>query len=183
MAAALGYGVMNLLMAATPLAMQQCGLDFGATAMVLQWHVIGMFAPGFFTGDFIKRWGALPVMGVGVLLNAACVVVALSGVDVLQFSVALFLLGVGWNFLFTGGTSLSLQAYAPHEKDRAQAVINFAVFAVMALTSFASGALVTTSGWFWLNALSLLPLGATGLMLWWLHARARLAAPAPALDA
>jgi MFS family permease len=99
----------------------------------------------------------------------------------MQFSVALFLLGVGWNFLFTGGTSLSLQAYAPHEKDRAQAVINFAVFAVMALTSFASGALVTTSGWFWLNAFSLLPLGATGLMLWWLHARARRAAPAPAV--
>jgi len=176
---ALGYGVMNLLMAATPLAMQQCGLDFGATAMVLQWHVLGMFAPGFFTGDFIKRWGAIPVMGVGVLLNAACVVVALSGLDVMQFSVALFLLGVGWNFLFTGGTSLSLQAYAPHEKDRAQAVINFAVFAVMALTSFASGALVTTRGWFWLNALSLLPLGATGLMLWWLHARSPQAVPAP----
>ncbi len=171
MAAALGYGVMNLLMAATPLAMQQCGLDFGATAMVLQWHVLGMFAPGFFTGDFIKRWGALPVMGVGVLLNVACVVVALSGVDVLQFSAALFLLGVGWNFLFTGGTSLSLQAYAPHEKDRAQAVINFAVFAVMALTSFASGALVTTSGWLWLNALSLLPLGLTAWMLWSLHRR------------
>jgi MFS family permease len=118
-------------------------------------------------------------MGVGVLLNAACVVVALSGVDVMQFSVALFLLGVGWNFLFTGGTSLSMQAYAPHEKDRAQAVINFAVFAVMALTSFASGALVTTRGWFWLNALSLLPLGATGLMLWWLHVRSPQAVPAP----
>jgi MFS family permease len=181
MAAALGYGVMNLLMAATPLAMQQCGLDFGATAMVLQWHVFGMFAPGFFTGDFIKRWGALPVMGVGVLLNIACVVVALSGVDVLQFSVALFLLGVGWNFLFTGGTSLSLQAYAPHEKDRAQAVINFAVFAVMALTSFASGALVTTSGWFWLNTLSLLPLALTAWMLWSLHRRA--AVPQPSAPA
>lgn len=178
MAAALGYGVMNLLMAATPLAMQQCGLDFGATAMVLQWHVLGMFAPGFFTGDFIKRWGALPVMAVGVLLNIACVLVALSGVEVMQFGVSLFLLGVGWNFLFTGGTSLSMQAYAPHEKDRAQAVINFAVFAVMALTSFASGALVITSGWFWLNALSLLPLALTAWLLWSLYRRG--AQPPPA---
>lgn len=183
MAAALGYGVMNLLMAATPLAMQQCGLDFASTAMVLQWHVLGMFAPGFFTGDFIKRWGALPVMGVGVLLNAACVVVALSGVDVLQFSVALFLLGVGWNFLFTGGTSLSLQAYAPHEKDRAQAVINFAVFAVMAITSFASGALVTSRGWFWLNTLSLLPLALTAWMLWSLHRRGAVRPPVPSAPA
>ena len=178
MAAALGYGVMNLLMAATPLAMQQCGLDFGSTAMVLQWHVLGMFAPGFFTGDFIKRWGALPVMGAGVLLNIACVVVALSGVEVMQFSVALFLLGVGWNFLFTGGTSLSIQAYAPHEKDRAQAVINFAVFAVMALSSFASGALVTSRGWFWLNTLSLLPLALTAWMLWSLHRRGVVRPPA-----
>lgn len=178
MAAALGYGVMNLLMAATPLAMQQCGLDFGSTAMVLQWHVLGMFAPGFFTGDFIKRWGALPVMGAGILLNIACVVVALSGVEVMQFSVALFLLGVGWNFLFTGGTSLSIQAYAPHEKDRAQAVINFAVFAVMALSSFASGALVTSRGWFWLNTLSLLPLALTAWMLWSLHRRGVVRPPA-----
>jgi hypothetical protein len=107
-------------------------------------------------------------------------VVALSGVDVLQFSVALFLLGVGWNFLFTGGTSLSLQAYAPYEKDRAQAVINFAVFAVMALTSFASGALVTTSGWFWLNALSLLPLALTGWLLWSLQRRSTRTPPSAA---
>ena len=168
MAAALGYGVMNLLMAATPLAMQQCGLDFSATAMVLQWHVLGMFAPGFFTGDFIKRWGALPVMGVGVLLNVACVVVALSGVDVLQFSVALFLLGVGWNFLFTASTTLSFSAYAPEEKDRAQAVINFGVFAVMAITSFASGALVTNHGWALLNLGSIVPVALTGALLLWL---------------
>jgi len=108
--------VMNLLMAATPLAMQQCGMGFGDTAWVLQWHVVGMFAPGFFTGDLIKRWGALPVMALGVLLNAACIVVALTGVELMQFTSALFLLGVGWNFLFTGSTSLSLAAYRPEEK-------------------------------------------------------------------
>jgi len=167
--AALGYGVMNMLMAATPLAMQVCGLAFSDTAWVLQWHVIGMFAPGFVTGHLIKRFGVLPVMGVGVLLNFACIAVALSGADLHQFVVALFLLGVGWNFLFTGSTTLSMLAYSPQEKNRAQAAINFCVFATMAVTSFASGALVTTQGWAWLNLGSLLPVGLAGLGLLWLR--------------
>ena len=166
--AALGYGVMNLLMAATPLAMQVCGFEFSDAALVLEWHVIGMFAPGFFTGHLIRRFGVLTIMGVGVLLNIACIVIALSGVDLNQFLVALFLLGVGWNFLFTGSTTLSLQSYRPEEKDRAQAAINFSVFAVMAITSFASGALVTTQGWALLNIGSLLPVALTGLALVWL---------------
>ncbi len=171
--AALGYGVMNLLMAATPLAMQVCGYPFDDAALVLEWHVIGMFAPGFFTGHLIKRYGTLPIMGVGVLLNALCIAIALTGVELQQFLVALFLLGVGWNFLFTGSTTLALQAYRPEEKDRAQAAINFAVFAVMALTSFASGALVTTQGWQLLNIGSLLPVALTGLALLWLALRRR----------
>ena len=107
-------------------------------------------------------------MAVGVLLNVLCVAIAVSGVDLHQFLIALFLLGVGWNFLFTGSTTLSLQAYRPEEKDRAQAAINFCVFAVMAVTSFASGALVTTQGWTLLNLGSLLPLALTGLALGWL---------------
>lgn len=166
--AALGYGVMNLLMAATPLAMQQCGLSFDDAAFVLEWHVIGMFAPGFLTGGWIKRFGALPVMGVGVVLNLACIAIALSGLELHQFAVALFLLGVGWNLLFTGSTTLSLGTYRPEEKDRAQAVINFCVFAVMAFTSFASGALVTTQGWHLLNWGSLVPVGLTAAALGWL---------------
>ena len=166
--AALGYGVMNLLMAATPLAMQVCGFEFEDAALVLEWHVIGMFAPGFFTGHLIKRFGVLTIMGVGVLLNAACIAIALTGVDLHQFLIALFLLGVGWNFLFTGSTTLSLQAYRPEEKDRAQAAINFFVFATMAVTSFASGALVTTQGWALLNLGSLAPVALTGLALGWL---------------
>jgi MFS family permease len=168
--AALGYGVMNLLMAATPLAMQVCGFEFDDAALVLEWHVIGMFAPGFFTGHLIKRFGVLTIMGVGVALNVLCVAIALSGVNLHQFLIALFLLGVGWNFLFTGSTTLSLQAYAPEEKDRAQGAINFFVFATMAVTSFASGALVTTQGWAWLNIGSLLPLAMTGAALLWLAA-------------
>ncbi|UJB65911.1 MFS transporter [Acidovorax sp. YS12] len=171
--AALGYGVMNLLMAATPLAMQVCGYDFADAAFVLEWHVIGMFAPGFFTGHLIKRFGVLAVMGVGVLLNAACVAVALAGAEIAHFTVALTLLGVGWNFLFTGSTTLAMQAYRPEEKDRAQAAINFCVFATMALTSFASGALVTTQGWALLNWGSLLPIGLTGAGLAWLAWRRR----------
>lgn len=169
--AALGYGVMNLLMAATPLAMQVCGFPFDDAALVLQWHVIGMFAPGFFTGHLIKRFGTLTIMGVGVLLNALCIAIALTGVDLHQFLIALFLLGVGWNFLFTGSTTLALQAYRPEEKDRAQAAINFSVFAVMAVTSFASGALVTTQGWQLLNLGSLVPVVLTGVALLWLALR------------
>lgn len=166
--AALGYGVMNLLMAATPLAMQQCGLSFEDVAFVLEWHVIGMFAPGFFTGALIKRWGAVSIMAVGVGLNLLCIAIALSGIELHQFTIALFLLGVGWNFLFTGSTTLSLGTYQPEERDRAQAAINFSVFAVTAITSFASGALVTTQGWQLLNWGSLVPVGLTAAALAWL---------------
>jgi predicted MFS family arabinose efflux permease len=172
-AGALGYGVMNLLMAATPIAMQVCSLPFSDVALVLEWHVIGMFAPGFFTGHLIKRFGTLPIMAVGLLLNLLCVAIALSGVDFKQFLAALFLLGLGWNFLFTGSTALALTAYRPEEKDKAQGALNFCVFAVLALSSLASGVLVTTRGWALLNLGSLLPLGVTALALGWLALRQR----------
>jgi MFS family permease len=170
-AGALGYGVMNLLMAATPIAMQQCRLPFSDAALVLEWHVIGMFAPGFFTGSLIKRFGALPVMGVGVLLMLACISIALSGIELHQFLGALFLLGVGWNFLFTGSTALSLSAYTADEKDRAQGALNFFVFATLAVSSLASGVLVTTQGWTLLNYGSLLPVVLTAGALAWLGLR------------
>jgi MFS family permease len=167
----LGYGVMNLLMASTPIAMDQCGLPFSDTALVLEWHVIGMFAPGFFTGQLIKRFGVMRIMAVGVALNALCIAVALTGVDLHRFLIALFLLGVGWNFLFTGATTLSLQAYTPEEKDRAQGALNFCVFAVLAVSSFASGLLVTTQGWAWLNVGSLVPVAMTAGALVWMGRR------------
>jgi MFS family permease len=170
-AGALAYGVMNLLMAATPIAMQQCSLPFADAAFVLQWHVIGMFAPGFVTGHLIKRFGTLRVMGVGVALLLACIAVALAGVELQHFTVASFLLGVGWNFLFTGSTTLSLSAYSTQEKDRAQAALNFFMFATLALSSFSSGALVTTQGWTLLNYGSLVPVVLTGAALFWLSIR------------
>ena len=171
MSGALGFGVMNLLMASTPLAMQMCGLPFEDAAFVLQWHVIGMFAPGFFTGHLIKRFGALPVMGVGVALIFVCILVALSGVELHQFTIALALLGLGWNFLFTGSTTLALTSYAPEERDRAQAALNFFLFATLSLTSLASGVLVTTQGWTWLNVGSLLPVAVVAAGLGWLGFR------------
>jgi MFS family permease len=168
LAASLSYGVMNLLMAATPLAMQVCGFSFSDAALVLEWHVIGMFAPGFFTGHLIRKFGTLTIMGVGVVLNLVCIAIALSGVDLHQFLIALFLLGVGWNFLFTGSTTLSMKAWTPAEKDRGQAAINFFVFATMAFTSFASGALVTTQGWTWLNIGSIVPVVLAGIAVTWM---------------
>jgi len=175
---ALGYGVMNLLMAATPMAMQMNSLPFSDTAIVLEWHVIGMFAPGFFTGHLIKRFGALPVMAVGVALNFLCIVIALSGVDLNQFLIALFLLGLGWNFLFTGSTTLSLQTYAPEEKDRAQGALNFLTFAMLALTSLSSGVLITTEGWNLLNYLSTVLMFLTAGAIVWLAFTQKKALPA-----
>ena len=169
-AGALGYGVMNLLMAATPIAMANCGLPFSDAALVLEWHVLGMFVPSFFTGHLIKRVGALPVMAVGVLLNLVCIGVALSGVELMRFLVALFTLGVGWNFLFVGGSTLLTEAYRPEEKIKTQGAMDFCVFTTMAVTSFASGALITTRGWEWLNVGSLPVVLLIALALLWLAA-------------
>lgn len=154
--AALGYGIMNLLMAATPLAMEVCGHPFSSTAMVLEFHVISMFAPGFFTGSLIKRFGKIKIMLAGLLLNACCVAIALDGIDLMHFVAALICLGIGWNFLFTGATTMAMETYRAEEKNKAQAAINFFVFATMALTSFGSGALVTTQGWSLLNVWSII---------------------------
>jgi predicted MFS family arabinose efflux permease len=170
-ASALGYGVMNLLMAATPIAMGQCGLPFADAGLVLQWHVLGMFVPSFFTGPLIKKIGVLPVMAMGVLLNLGCVAFALAGQDLDHFLGALLLLGIGWNFLYIGGTTLFTQAYRPEEKTRAQGLMDTGVYATMTLTSFSSGALVTTGGWQWMNLASLFPIALCALALAWLALR------------
>jgi MFS family permease len=168
-ACSLGYGVMNLLMAATPIAMSQCSHPFKSAALVLEWHVLGMFVPSFFTGSLIKRFGVMRVMATGVLLYGVCISVALSGVDLMHFIAALFTLGVGWNFLYVGGTTLFTQSYRPEEKTTAQAAMDFCVFTTMAFTSFASGALVTSGGWTWMNHGTIAPVVAIGLALAWLR--------------
>nr|WP_297355084.1 MFS transporter [uncultured Caldimonas sp.] len=172
-AAALGFGVMNLLMSATPIAMAQCKHPFESTALVIEWHVLGMFVPSFFTGHLIKRFGVLPVMAAGVVLNLACIAVALSGVDLMQFLAALLLLGVGWNFLYVGGTTLLTEAYRPEEKTTAQAAMDFWVYTTTAVTSFASGALITTQGWELLNWGSLLPIALITAAIAWLAVQRR----------
>lgn len=176
-ACALGYGVMSLLMTATPIAMAQCQHPFSAAAWVLEWHVLGMFVPSFFTGSLIKRFGVMPILFIGLLLNVACVAIALHGIDLMHFTSALLLLGVGWNFLYIGGTTLFTQAYRPEERTTAQAAMDFWVYLTMTLTAFSSGALVTTGGWAWMNWGSLLPLALLAAALVWLWALQRKKAP------
>jgi MFS family permease len=177
-ACAIGYGVMNLLMAATPIAMAQCQHPFSAAALVLEWHVLGMYVPSFFTGRLIKRLGVLPVMSAGLILNIGCVAFALQGNDVMHFLGALLALGVGWNFLYIGGTTLATAAWRPEEKTRGQAAIDFCVYATMTLTSFSSGALVTTGGWQAMNLGALAPLALLAAALVWLARLRQRAKPA-----
>ncbi|HEX8962522.1 MAG TPA: MFS transporter, partial [Rhodocyclaceae bacterium] len=155
LAASAGYGIMNLLMTATPLAMDLCTHSFADTALVIEWHVIGMFAPSFFTGGLIKRWGVLTVIGAGTLLVAASIAVALNGISVMHFWIALFLLGIGWNFMFIGGTTLLTETYSPEEKAKAQGTNDFIVFAVQGITSLSSGILISRQGWETLNLFAL----------------------------
>jgi MFS family permease len=147
LSAALGYGVMNLLMVATPLAMNFCGHPFKEGVFVLEWHVVGMFAPSFFTGDLIKRFSAIKVIIAGILLNFVAVGIALSGVTVSHFWFALVVLGIGWNFMFIGGTALLTETYQPHEKTRVQGFNDMLVFATMAVSSSSAGVLVNAKGW------------------------------------
>ncbi|MBU0752240.1 MAG: MFS transporter [Gammaproteobacteria bacterium] len=170
LAAACGYGVMNLLMTATPIAMDLCRYPFNDAAFVLEWHVIGMFAPSFFTGHLIRRFGVLPIMFIGALLNFLCIGVALSGISVMHFWWALTLLGVGWNFLYIGGTTLLTETYRPEEKAKAQGFNDFLVFAVQGMTSLASGVLITGEGWNTLNLIAIPAIAVTAiatLALWW----------------
>ena len=171
LAAAVGYGVMNLLMSVTPLAMDLCcHHPFADATFVLQWHVIGMFAPSFFTGGLIRRVGVLNVLLAGAALMFVCVAIAMSGVTLMHFWWALTLLGVGWNFLYIGGTMLLTEAHRPAEKAKVQGVNDSLVFAVMVSSSLTSGVVVTgTGGWAMLTRLTVPFLAVTALatsILW-----------------
>ena len=146
-AGAISYGVMNFLMTSTPIAMGVCGHPYGDAAFVISAHVIAMFAPSFFTGSLIKRFGTVQVMLAGAALNVFCIVVALAGVAVANFWWAMVLLGVGWNFLYIGATTLLTETYRPEERAKAQGANETAIFIMMALSSFSSGMIVTNAGW------------------------------------
>jgi predicted MFS family arabinose efflux permease len=173
LAAACGYGVMNLLMTATPIAMDLCRHPFADAAFVLEWHVIGMFAPSFFTGGLIRRYGIHRILTLGALLMFACIAIATAGTSVMHFWWALLLLGVGWNFLYVGGTTLLTETYRPEERAKVQGGNDFLVFLVQGLTSLSSGVLITGQGWQTLNywALPAVVVTAVATLVWWSRKR------------
>jgi MFS family permease len=173
LSAALGYGVMNLLMTATPLAMSFCNYPYAAAAFVIEWHVVGMYAPGFFTGNLIQRFGVLKVILAGTTLVTAAVGVALAGNQIAHFWVALVLLGTGWNLMYTGGTTLLTEAYTAQEKAKTQGLNDFTVFAVMGISSLSSGALIDAAGWERMNAVALPFIAVVALAALWLAALRR----------
>lgn len=175
LAGALGYGVMNFLMVSTPIAMGVCGHPYGDAAFVISSHVVAMFAPSFVTGMLIRRFRVLPVMFVGALLNFAAIGVALSGIGVEQFWLSLVLLGVGWNFLYIGGTTLLTGTYRPEERAKAQGFNDQMIFIVMVISSFTSGMTVTAAGWERVNlmALPLVAIIAAAIVWYGLRERAQ----------
>ena len=154
---AVGMSVMVTVMTSTPLAMQWCGIPRALSPTVIQWHMLGMFVPSLFVGDLIRRFGVLNIMLCGAVLLLAQCLVAVSGVSYAHFVVALALLGLGWNFLYVGGSSLLAQAWRPGEESRLQGAHDLVVFTLASLGSLSSGALLQWSGW---NAVNLLALPA-----------------------
>jgi MFS family permease len=160
----IGFSVMLLVMTATPVAMQLCGQTISSAASVIQWHVLGMFAPSFFTGNLIRRFGVLKIMTIGVALLLGHVAIALSGMEYLYFLSGLILLGVGWNFLFIGGTTLLTEAYHPCERAKVQAAHDFLMYVAISIATFSSGSLLSAFGWRAVN-LAVLPMLAFALLM------------------
>lgn len=155
LAAVLGYTIMAFIMSATPLAMAHHNHVFDDTAFVIQWHLFGMFAPSFFTGHLIRRVGVLWVMLGGALIAACCVAINLAGTTVWHFWLALLLLGVSWNFLFVGGTTLLTETYRPSERARAQSFNDFFVFVAVAASALGAGIVHDAMGWRVINLFAL----------------------------
>jgi MFS family permease len=176
-AALVGYGTMNLIMASTPLEMMMCGFSVGQSSDVIRAHFIAMYAPGFVTGRLIQRFGAHRVILAGGLLNLVCASLAFAGSTYIGFMTALTLLGIGWNFMFIGATALLATAHDARERVRVQAANDFTVFTTTSITAFASGWLHGAVGWLAVNMAVILPLlGAMALVQW--HARRPLGAVA-----
>jgi len=147
----LSYGIMNLFMTSTPLAMRAHDHPFHDAAFVIEWHMIGMYGPSFFTGSLINRFGVLNVILAGIVLLFVCIVSALAGTGLINFWAALFLLGIGWNFMYVGGSALLLECHSPAERAKIQAANDFLIFVTMAISSTSSGVLLNKSGWHAVN--------------------------------
>ncbi len=171
-AGVVSYGLMAFLMTAAPMAMVGCGHSVDEAAMGIQWHVLAMFVPSFFTGKLIARYGKRPVTALGLLLIGAAGVLALMGLDIFHFWSSLILLGVGWNFGFIGATALLTECYRPSERAKVQALNDFLVFGTVAMASFGSGQLLHSAGWNGIN-IGMLPLVAVVLVLLGLHSQRR----------
>ncbi|MEM7653095.1 MAG: MFS transporter [Pseudomonadota bacterium] len=165
----IGYGVMSLVMTATPLAMLACDFNFDETAFVIQWHALAMFAPSLFTGRLIDKFGEVRVMATGAVLYIICVGVNLSGITIFQFWTALVLLGLGWNFLFVGGTTLLTRVHNPEEKAKVQGLNDFLVFGVVSVSSLSAGAIQHALGWDTVNLVVLPLVGIVLAALAWMH--------------
>ena len=163
LAAAAAFSTMSLVMSPTPLAMEACGFDTDDTFTVMQAHVVGMYLPAFFTGHLVSRFGARPIILAGIALIAVCAAVNLSGVELMHFAVALFLNGVGWNFMFVGGSSLLTEVHTPAERAKLQGVNDFVVFGSIAVSSLFSGRILEDLGWDWIN-IGILPMIAVSLL-------------------
>ena len=164
----IGYGVMAMIMTATPLAMTTgSGYQFSDAAFVIQWHVVGMFAPSFFTGSLIHRFGAIQTIITGILLNLLCIGINFAGTDVFNYWSALILLGMGWNFMFIAGTTMVTETYRPAEKAIVQGVNDFFVFGAAALSSILSGVVQTTLGWEAVNLSTIPLLGLVVIVILW----------------
>ena len=171
------YGLMSFIMTAAPLAMIGCGHSVGEAALGIQWHILGMFGPSFFTGNLIARFGKVKVTAAGLLLIAVAAAIGLSGITVAHFWATLILLGIGWNFGFIGATTLVTECYRPEERTKVQAANDFLVFGSVAVASFSSGKLLNAGGWDNVNWLVFPPvLIALALLAWQKQTRA----PVPA---
>ncbi|WP_454633371.1 MFS transporter [Bradyrhizobium cenepequi] len=143
----IAYPMMNLVMTSAPLAMKMCGLSLSDSNFAIQWHIIAMYGPSFFTGSLIARFGAPRIVALGLLLEALAATIGLSGLTTLHFWATLIVLGVGWNFGFVGASALVLETHRPQERNKVQAFNDFLVFGMMAIGSFSSGQLLANYGW------------------------------------
>ncbi|MEZ2405903.1 MFS family permease [Bosea sp. OAE752] len=172
-AALVAYGLMSFVMTAAPMAMVACGHSVGDAALGIQWHVLGMYGPSFFTGKLIERFGKEAVTITGLALTALAAIIGLTGLSVGHFWLALVLLGIGWNFGFIGATALVTDCYRPEERVKVQAANDFLVFGSVAIASFSSGGLLSHGGWETVNWLVFPPVALALLLVIWQRTQKR----------